>query len=95
LKRKSATDVNDLFLPLQFEFNYSSREKPHIQNDTVTLHRRAARDVNVKLAISYALAQSTKLSLHEKRVVDMVLETRTLPEALAATGRVRGVRGRV
>eukprot|EP00878_Enallax_costatus_P036531 GHUV01041031.1.p1 GENE.GHUV01041031.1~~GHUV01041031.1.p1 ORF type:complete len:187 (+),score=37.24 GHUV01041031.1:1601-2161(+) len=31
----------------QFEFNYSSLEKPHIQNDTVTLHRKAAKDHQV------------------------------------------------
>jgi len=37
-----------LLLLLQFEFNYSSLEKPHIQNDVVTLHRKAARDHQVK-----------------------------------------------
>lgn len=42
----------------------------------------------VKLAISYALAQSTKLSLHERRVAEMVLETKHLPESLARTGKV-------
>ncbi|KXZ41525.1 hypothetical protein GPECTOR_415g269 [Gonium pectorale] len=36
----------------------------------------------MKLAISYALAQSTKLSVYEKRVTDIVLETKNLPEAL-------------
>jgi hypothetical protein len=35
---------------LQFEFNYSLLEKPHIQNDTVTLHRKAAKDHQVGLA---------------------------------------------
>lgn len=44
--------------------------------------------LQVKLAISYALAQSTKLSLHERRVTDMVMETKHLPESLAATGKV-------
>ena len=73
---------------MQFEFNYSSLEKPHIQNDTVTLHRKAAKDHQVKLAISYALAQSNKLSLHERRVTEMVLETKHLPESLALTGKV-------
>jgi len=34
-------------LPLQFAFNYSSLEKPHIQNDIVTLHRKAAKDHQV------------------------------------------------
>jgi hypothetical protein len=44
--------------------------------------------VQVKLAITYALAQSTKLSLHERRVTEMVLETKHLPESLAETGKV-------
>lgn len=77
----------------QFEFNYSLLEKPHIQNDTVTLHRKAAKDHQIKLAISYALAQSTKLSLHERRVADMVLETKHLPESLARSGRVSLIPG--
>jgi uncharacterized Rmd1/YagE family protein len=42
----------------------------------------------IKLAISYALAQSTKLSLHERRVTDMVGETKHLPESLARSGKV-------
>lgn len=37
-----------LFPVLQFEFNYSLLEKPHIQNDTVTLHRKAAKDHQVR-----------------------------------------------
>lgn len=72
----------------EFQFNYSALEKPHIQNDMVTLHRRLASDHKIKLAISYALSQSTKLSVYEKRVMDMVLETKNLPEALAETGQV-------
>ncbi len=72
----------------EFTFNYSTLERPHIANDTVTLHRRAGRDHKVKLAISYALSQSTKLSMHERRVQDMVLETKDLPEGLAETGKV-------
>lgn len=44
--------------------------------------------LQIKLAISYALAQSTKLSLHERRVTDMVLETKHLPESLARSGKV-------
>lgn len=55
------------------------------QNDTITLHSKSARDPQVKLAISYALSQSTKLSLYEKRVMEMVEETRHLPEALVRT----------
>ncbi|MEW5308059.1 MAG: hypothetical protein WDW38_000046 [Sanguina aurantia] len=72
----------------EFQFNYSALEKPHVQNDTVTLHRRYAQSAKMKLAISYALAQSTKLSVYEKRVVDIVLETKNLPETLAENGTV-------
>ena len=43
----------------------------------------------MKLSISYALSQSTKLSVHEKMVVDIVYETKNLPEALAETGAVK------
>jgi uncharacterized Rmd1/YagE family protein len=70
----------------EFQFNYSSQERPHIQNDSVTLPRRTAADHRTKLAISYALAQSTKLSIYEQRVVDIVSETKHLPEDLAVTG---------
>lgn len=45
--------------------------------------------LQIKLAISYALAQSTKLSLHERRVTDMVLETKHLPESLARSGKMQ------
>jgi len=48
----------------------------------------SCRVLQIKLAISYALAQSTKLSLHERRVTDMVLETKHLPESLARSGKV-------
>ncbi len=40
----------------QFEFKIS-KEKPSISNDVVTLHRKAAADHRVKLAITYALGQ--------------------------------------
>lgn len=73
----------------EFQFNYTLAEKPHIQNDMVTLGIKSSRDHRVKLAISYALGQSTKLSVFENRVVAMVLETKNLPATLAQNGRVR------
>ncbi len=42
----------------------------------------------MKLAISYAMSQSTKLSVYEKNVVDIVAETRGLPYSLAKKGRI-------
>lgn len=40
------------------------------------------------MAISHALAQSTKLSIYEERVVALVEESRHLPQDLANHGRV-------
>lgn len=74
--------------PAEFLFVYTSNEKPHIQNDVFTINYRYANDHLVKLSVSHALAQSTKLSVYEFRVVDVVDETRDLPEVLALTGKV-------
>ncbi|KXZ47725.1 hypothetical protein GPECTOR_33g607 [Gonium pectorale] len=72
----------------EFVFNLSGSEPPHIQNDTITINRRQATDHQVRLAISHALAQSTKLSVYEERVVALVEESKHLPQDLAVHGRV-------
>ncbi|KAG2443418.1 hypothetical protein HXX76_001776 [Chlamydomonas incerta] len=72
----------------EFVFNISVSEPPHIQNDTITINRRQATDHQVRLAISHALAQSTKLSVYEERVVALVEESKHLPQDLALHGRV-------
>jgi uncharacterized Rmd1/YagE family protein len=72
----------------EFLYHYTSNEKPHIQNDVFTINYRYAGDHLVKLSVSHALAQSTKLSVYEYRVVDIVDETKDLPEVLASTGKV-------
>lgn len=72
----------------EFLFVWSANEKPHIQNDTFTINYRYANDHLVKLSVSHALAQSTKLSVYEYRVVAIVDETKDLPEVLALTGKV-------
>ncbi|EFJ48325.1 hypothetical protein VOLCADRAFT_91114 [Volvox carteri f. nagariensis] len=61
---------------------------PKIADDTVLLHVRHCGDIATLLAVSYALAQSTKLSAFEKAVEAMVKETQGLPEALAEHGEV-------
>jgi uncharacterized Rmd1/YagE family protein len=48
-----------------------------------------AAGLQVKLAICHALAQSTKLCVYEERVVELVLETKHLPQALALNGTVQ------
>lgn len=72
----------------EFLFVWSANEKPHIQNDTFTINYRYSNDHLVKLSVSHALAQSTKLSVYEYRVVAIVDETKDLPEVLASTGKV-------
>ncbi|GIL57770.1 hypothetical protein Vafri_12915 [Volvox africanus] len=61
---------------------------PKIVDDTVLLHVRHCGDIATLLAVSYALAQSTKLSAFEKAVDTIVKETQSLPEALAEHGEV-------
>ena len=56
-------------------------------NPAVNLRLR--NDHLIKLSISHALAQSAKLSVYEERVIEIVESTKDLPEALAATGKVR------
>lgn len=73
----------------EFQYHYSAHEPPHMLNDVITINRRQGSDHQVQLAISHALAQSTKLFVYEERVVEMVLETKHLPETLAELGNVR------
>ena len=54
---------------------------------------RLRNDHLIKLSISHALAQSAKLSVYEERVIEIVENTKDLPETLAATGEVRGLGG--
>lgn len=72
----------------EFQFNYASNEKANIQNDTVTIDYRVARSHMIKISISHALAQSTKLVHFEARVLDIITNTRNLPEHLANTGEI-------
>lgn len=56
------------------------------QNDSITIHHRFSGDYRVKLSISHALSQSTKLCVFEERVLEIVQTTKDLPEALATSG---------
>ncbi|GAX82558.1 hypothetical protein CEUSTIGMA_g9984.t1 [Chlamydomonas eustigma] len=72
-----------------FQFNFSADEPPNIQNDIFTINKRQATDHQVRLAMSFALAQSAKLTVYEERVMELVGETKDLPVALANEGRVK------
>lgn len=57
-----------------------------MENDTIVLESH--HDHAEKLAISHALAQSTKLCVFEEDVSTMVQEVRDIPRTLARTGSV-------
>jgi len=69
----------------QFSLYFSSREQPSIQNDIITISQRSS-GIKTKLALSAALAQSTKLLLYEKEVQHIAEATRYIPEDLARSG---------
>jgi len=69
-----------------FHFQYdSSIEKPRIFNDMITLR---TSDHMIKLAMSHAIAQSTKLSFFEERMQRTMTEAQYVPRRLALEGRL-------
>lgn len=70
----------------EFHFEYnSSVEKPRIFNDMITLR---TSDHMIKLAMSHAIAQSTKLSFFEERMARTMTEAQYVPRKLALEGRL-------
>lgn len=69
-----------------FHFQYDAQiEKPRIFNDMITLR---TSDHMVKLAMSHAIAQSTKLSFFEERMQRTMTEAQYVPRQLALEGRL-------
>lgn len=76
----------DDFETEEFHFQYdSSAEKPRIYNDMITLR---TSDHMIKLAMSHAIAQSTKLSFFEERMQRTMSEAQYVPRRLALEGRL-------
>jgi uncharacterized Rmd1/YagE family protein len=70
----------------EFHFEYNPHiARPRIFNDMITLR---SGDHMVKLAMSHALAQSTKLSLFEEGMERTMHEAQYVPRRLALTGRL-------
>ena len=70
----------------EFHFQYdSSIEKPRIFNDMITLR---TSDHMIKLAMSHAIGQSTKLSFFEERMQQTMTEAQYVPRRLALEGRL-------
>ncbi|ORY70207.1 Sad1-interacting factor 3 [Pseudomassariella vexata] len=69
----------------EFHFEYSADiKRPRVFNDMITLLPRS--DHMVKLTISHAIAQSTKLCQFEGQMSETMLSTEHVPKQLALTG---------
>ncbi|CAJ2500426.1 Uu.00g032790.m01.CDS01 [Anthostomella pinea] len=69
----------------EFHFEYNGDVKrPRIFNDMITLLPRS--DHMVRLTISHAIAQSTKLCFFEERMSETMLNAQHVPKRLALTG---------
>lgn len=76
----------DDFETEEFHFQYDARiEKPRIYNDMITLR---TSDHMIKLAMSHAIGQSTKLSFFEERMQRTMAEAQYVPRRLALEGRL-------
>lgn len=70
-----------------FHFEYNKDvPTPRIYNDMITLK---SGDHLIKLTISHAIAQSTKLSMFEDRMSDILNSVSRLPKTLALTGHLQ------
>jgi uncharacterized Rmd1/YagE family protein len=68
----------------EFHFEYNNEiSRPRVFNDMITLR---SGDHMIKLAISHAIAQSTKLSFFEETMATQMEEAKDVPKRLALTG---------
>lgn len=81
----------DDFETEEFHFEYSADVKrPRVFNDMITLLPRS--DHMIKLTISHAIAQSTKLCFFEERMSETMLDAQHVPKRLALTGKLNMTR---
>ncbi|KAL9600798.1 MAG: hypothetical protein Q9219_002936 [cf. Caloplaca sp. 3 TL-2023] len=70
----------------EFHFEYDPETpRPRVFNDMITLR---SGDHMIKLAMSHAIAQSTKLNFFEQRMADQMAEAQHVPKRLALTGKL-------
>lgn len=75
----------------EFHFEYSADVKrPRVFNDMITLMPRS--DHMIKLTISHAIAQSTKLCFFEERMSETMQDAQDVPKTLALTGELNMTR---
>lgn len=71
----------------EFHFEYSADvARPRVFNDMITLLPRS--DHMVKLTISHAIAQSTKLCFFEERMAETMLSAHGVPKTMAMSGQL-------
>ncbi|KAL1916233.1 uncharacterized protein VTP21DRAFT_5850 [Calcarisporiella thermophila] len=70
----------------EFRYYYNAFDQPKIYNDVITL--RNPNNYMVKLTISHAIAQSTKMTLFEGLIEDTIESTKHIPQAMAESGKV-------
>ncbi|KAF2862335.1 DUF155-domain-containing protein [Piedraia hortae CBS 480.64] len=70
----------------EFNFYYTREYQARIYNDFISL--REKRNYMTKLAISHALAQSTKTSLYEVLLTASIDTTKNIPATISRTGRI-------
>lgn len=76
----------DDFETEEFHFEYNPETpRPRVYNDMITLR---SGDHMIKLAMSHAIAQSTKLSVFEQKMADQMSEAQHVPKRLALTGKL-------
>lgn len=70
----------------EFHFEYNPETpRPRVFNDMITLR---SGDHMIKLAMSHAIAQSTKLSFFEQRMANQMADAQHVPRRLALTGKL-------
>lgn len=75
----------------EFHFEYSADVKrPRVFNDMITLMPRS--DHMIKLTISHAIAQSTKLCFFEERMSETMQDAQHVPKTLALSGELNMTR---
>ncbi|KAJ3026489.1 UNVERIFIED_CONTAM: hypothetical protein HDU68_005567 [Siphonaria sp. JEL0065] len=71
----------------KFHYLYSRQQQARIYNDIITLISPTS-SVMIKLTISYAFAQSAKLTLFEGLIEETIESTRRIPTVMAETGKI-------
>ncbi|CAK4070492.1 unnamed protein product [Aphanomyces euteiches] len=68
------------------DMDFCYGETSSVINDSITLSSFRSSE---KIAISFAMAQSSKLDVFEQRVDETIQETRHIPQTLAETGEIK------